>query len=153
MVIEDCNEALGLNPKYQKALTRRATACEQSGDLTQALEGMSSNFLWKKSLNDILIWFAIKYVTTVVFTHFLTSVLHMCKYLLCGSWHWDFFKDVTAVCILEGFQNPQSLVTADRVLKSLGQAKAKEEFKVRLSYFLELSHSMKRLWSMIENYC
>lgn len=56
-----------------------------------------------------------------------------------------FFKDVTAVCILEGFQNPQSLVTADRVLKSLGQAKAKEEFKVRLSYFLELSHSMKRL--------
>lgn len=45
MVIEDCNEALRLNPKYQKALTRRATACEQSGDLTQALEGMSSNFL------------------------------------------------------------------------------------------------------------
>lgn len=77
MVIEDCNEALSLNPKYQKALTRRATACEQSGDLTQALE------------------------------------------------------DVTAVCILEGFQNPQSLVTADRVLKSLGQTKAKEEFKKR----------------------
>lgn len=46
------------------------------------------------------------------------------------------FEDVTAVCILEGFQNPQSLVTADRVLKSLGQTKAKEEFKVRLSHFL-----------------
>lgn len=39
-------------------------------------------------------------------------------------------EDVTAVCILEGFQNPQSLMTADRVLKSLGQTKAKEAFKV-----------------------
>ncbi|XP_062577593.1 mitochondrial import receptor subunit TOM70-like [Saccostrea cucullata] len=75
MVIDDCNEALRLNPKYQKALSRRALACEQSGDLTQALE------------------------------------------------------DVTAVCILEGFQNPQSLMTADRVLKTLGQTKAKEAFK------------------------
>ncbi|XP_061165512.1 mitochondrial import receptor subunit TOM70-like [Saccostrea echinata] len=77
MVIDDCNEALRLNPKYQKALTRRAIASEQSGDLTQALE------------------------------------------------------DVTAVCILEGFQNPQSLMTADRVLKTLGQTKAKEAFKKR----------------------
>ena len=44
MVIEDCSEALRLNPKYLKALTRRATACEQSGDLTQALEGMPCSY-------------------------------------------------------------------------------------------------------------
>lgn len=55
MVIEDCNEALRLNPKYQKALTRRATACEQSGDLTQALEGMSSNLFFKNPLMMFLL--------------------------------------------------------------------------------------------------
>ncbi|XP_074652301.1 mitochondrial import receptor subunit TOM70-like [Tubulanus polymorphus] len=40
-------------------------------------------------------------------------------------------NDVTAVCILEGFQNQQSLYMADRVLKALGKTKAKEKFKVR----------------------
>lgn len=51
MVIEDCNEALRLNPKYQKALMRRATACEQKGELTQALEGRKS---WAERLLQIL---------------------------------------------------------------------------------------------------
>lgn len=55
MVVEDCKEALRLNPKYQKALTRRATACEQSGDLTQALEGMSSNLFLKNPLMMFLL--------------------------------------------------------------------------------------------------
>lgn len=154
MVIEDCNEALRLNPKYQKALTRRATACEQSGDLTQALEGMSSNFLWKK----ILKWYSYLICHKICYYYLVHPFSYLCFAHVQVFVMWKlalrfFFKDVTAVCILEGFQNPQSLVTADRVLKSLGQAKAKEEFKVRLSYFLELSHSMKRLWSMIENYC
>lgn len=29
--------------------------------------------------------------------------------------------DITAVCILEGFQNQNSLYTADRVLRQLGK--------------------------------
>ncbi|CAC5420720.1 TOM70 [Mytilus coruscus] len=40
-------------------------------------------------------------------------------------------EDVTALCILEGFQNPKSLMTADRVLKQLGQSKAKETYANR----------------------
>ncbi|XP_013405522.1 mitochondrial import receptor subunit TOM70 [Lingula anatina] len=40
-------------------------------------------------------------------------------------------EDVTAVCILEGFQNQQSLMMADRVLKDLGKSKAKEAYKNR----------------------
>lgn len=59
--------ALEQNPKYTKALQRRAKALEQTGDLAQCLE------------------------------------------------------DVTAVCILEGFQNQSSIVQADRVLKALGK--------------------------------
>ena len=39
-------------------------------------------------------------------------------------------SDATAVTILEGFQNQQTLLMADRVLKDMGQAKAKEAFKV-----------------------
>ena len=38
--------------------------------------------------------------------------------------------DVTAVCILEGFQNQQSLLMADRVLRELGRAKAGAAYKV-----------------------
>lgn len=41
-----------------------------------------------------------------------------------------FFPDVTAVCILEGFQNQQSMLLADKVLKLLGKEKAKEKYKV-----------------------
>lgn len=43
------------------------------------------------------------------------------------------FLDVTAVCILEGFQNQQSMLLADKVLKLLGKEKAKEKYKVNLS--------------------
>ncbi len=38
--------------------------------------------------------------------------------------------DVTAVCILEAFQNQQSMLLADKVLKQLGKEKAKEKYKV-----------------------
>lgn len=38
--------------------------------------------------------------------------------------------DVTAVCILEGFQNQQSMLLADKVLKQLGKEKAKDKYKV-----------------------
>ena len=43
------------------------------------------------------------------------------------------FLDVTAVCILEGFQNQQSMLLADKVLKLLGKEKAKEKYKVNWS--------------------
>ncbi len=42
------------------------------------------------------------------------------------------FEDVTAVCILEVFQNQQSMLLADKVLKQLGKEKAKEKYKVRM---------------------
>lgn len=42
------------------------------------------------------------------------------------------FLDVTAVCILEAFQNQQSMLLADKVLKLLGKEKAKEKYKVGL---------------------
>jgi len=38
--------------------------------------------------------------------------------------------DITAVCILENFANQQSLIMADRVLKDLGRARAKERYQV-----------------------
>ncbi|KAK3601164.1 hypothetical protein CHS0354_019163 [Potamilus streckersoni] len=40
-------------------------------------------------------------------------------------------EDVTAVCILEGFQNQMTLQMADRVLKDLGKKKAQEAFQKR----------------------
>lgn len=40
------------------------------------------------------------------------------------------YPDVTAVCILEGFQNEQSMLLADKVLKLLGKENAKEKYKV-----------------------
>ncbi|KAL3213295.1 hypothetical protein MRX96_035530 [Rhipicephalus microplus] len=40
-------------------------------------------------------------------------------------------EDITAVCILEGFQNQNSLLVTDRVLKKIGKASAKELIKVR----------------------
>ncbi|KAH6929975.1 hypothetical protein HPB50_007727 [Hyalomma asiaticum] len=38
-------------------------------------------------------------------------------------------EDITAVCILEGFQNQNSLLVTDRVLKKIGKASAKELIK------------------------
>lgn len=46
------------------------------------------------------------------------------------------FLDVTAVCILEAFQNQQSMLLADKVLKLLGKEKAKEKYKVGLAILL-----------------
>lgn len=55
---------------------------------------------------------------------------------LCNNFILLFFPsslDVTAVCILEGFQNQQSMLLADKVLKLLGKEKAKEKYKVNVS--------------------
>ena len=72
--------------RYTKALSRRARAAEQTGDLMQCLE------------------------------------------------------DTTAVCILESFENQQSLLMADRVLKVLGRTKAKENYKV--SFHTQATHNI-----------
>ncbi|ELT97004.1 hypothetical protein CAPTEDRAFT_174469 [Capitella teleta] len=40
-------------------------------------------------------------------------------------------EDVTAVCILENFQNQHSVLVADRVLKELGKQRAQEAYKDR----------------------
>ncbi|XP_062905902.1 mitochondrial import receptor subunit TOM70 [Mobula hypostoma] len=76
-VAEDCSKAVELNPKYIKALYRRAKAFEKLDNKKECLE------------------------------------------------------DVTAVCILEGFQNQQSMLLADKVLKLLGKEKAREKYKNR----------------------
>uniref|UniRef100_A0A8D0AS79 Mitochondrial import receptor subunit TOM70 n=3 Tax=Percidae TaxID=8165 RepID=A0A8D0AS79_SANLU len=76
-VVQDCSQAVGMNPRYIKALFRRAKALEKLDNKKECLE------------------------------------------------------DVTAVCILEAFQNQQSMLLADKVLKQLGKEKAKDKYKNR----------------------
>ncbi|KAJ3599077.1 hypothetical protein NHX12_033040 [Muraenolepis orangiensis] len=76
-VVHDCCQAVDKNPRYIKALFRRAKALERLDRKKECLE------------------------------------------------------DVTAVCILESFQNQQSMLLADKVLKSLGKEKAKDKYKNR----------------------
>ncbi|KAG7276296.1 hypothetical protein CRUP_015619, partial [Coryphaenoides rupestris] len=80
-VVQDCCRAVEMNPRYVKALFRRAKALEKLDNKKECLE------------------------------------------------------DVTAVCILESFQNQQSMLLADKVLKSLGKEKAKDKYKFIKSYF------------------
>ena len=42
LVVQDCDEALKLNPEYVKALNRRASALEKLGQYENALRGMFS---------------------------------------------------------------------------------------------------------------
>ncbi|XP_064792321.1 mitochondrial import receptor subunit TOM70-like [Oncorhynchus masou masou] len=76
-VVQDCTKAVEMNPRYIKALFRRAKALERLDNKKECLE------------------------------------------------------DVTAVCILEAFQNQQSMLLADKVLKLLGKEKAKDKYKNR----------------------
>ncbi|KAL1023423.1 hypothetical protein UPYG_G00040640 [Umbra pygmaea] len=76
-VVQDCTHAVDLNPRYIKALFRRAKALERLDNKKECLE------------------------------------------------------DVTAVCILEAFQNQQSMLLADKVLKQLGKEKARDKYKIR----------------------
>ncbi|XP_035671947.1 mitochondrial import receptor subunit TOM70-like [Branchiostoma floridae] len=55
-------------------------------------------------------------------------------------------EDVTAVCILEGFQNQQSMMMADRILKDMGWEKAKEKYKNR-EPVLPSTHFIKAYFS------
>jgi len=76
-VVEDSSKAIELNPRYAKALGRRARAYEALDEKLKCLE------------------------------------------------------DITAVCLLDGFQNQNSLVLADRILKAIGKEKAEKYFKER----------------------
>ena len=57
------------------------------------------------------------------------------------------FVDLTAVCMIEGFNNPNWLVQADRVLKEIGKEKAQEYYKVwiKLYEFGELISAIERM--------
>lgn len=69
-----------------------------------------------------LVWYS------VVIAHLMLLIIFVViAYLLL---FFPSFLDVTAVCILEGFQNQQSMLLADKVLKLLGKEKAKEKYKV-----------------------
>lgn len=76
-VVNDCTSAIELNPKYSKALHRRAKAYEALDKKRSCLE------------------------------------------------------DVTAVCLLDGFQNQQCMILADRILKAIGKELAAEHFQKR----------------------
>lgn len=91
-VKDDCTKALELNPKYIKALHRRARALEHLNDLANSLE------------------------------------------------------DITATCILENFQNQNSLTLADRVLNELGRKHAREAMKTKKP-FLQSKHFIKTYFS------
>lgn len=51
-VKEDCTKALELNPKYAKALLRRARALEQIGDLEAALEDVTTACIYEGFTNQ-----------------------------------------------------------------------------------------------------
>lgn len=106
-VVQDCSQAVQLNPRYIKALFRRAKALEKLDNKKECLEGetLFLSFLNKFDSTGPLILL----IFVVVFV---------------------FLSDVTAVCILEAFQNQQSMLLADKVLKQLGKEKAKDKYKV-----------------------
>ena len=49
----DCTKALELNPKYIKALLRRARVLEQMGDLEAALKDMTTACIYEEFSNPI----------------------------------------------------------------------------------------------------
>lgn len=55
-------------------------------------------------------------------------------------------EDITATCILEGFQNKSALFLADRILKELGRIHAKEAMKTRKP-ILQGKHFVKSYFS------
>lgn len=48
----DCTKALELNPRYAKALLRRARALEQIGDLEAALEDVTTACIYESFSNQ-----------------------------------------------------------------------------------------------------
>lgn len=112
-VVQDCSQAVELNPRYVKALFRRAKALEKLDNKKECLEGET-----RPSVPSEMI--LLQCVTSVV----MKTIELSCICSLFDP------PDVTAVCILEAFQNQQSMLLADKVLKQLGKEKAKDKYKV-----------------------
>lgn len=117
-VVQDCSQAVEMNPRYVKALFRRAKALEKLDNKKECLEGEKLLFIEEDRSVNCFQFHRFFYSRGFVF------------YFCC--------VDVTAVCILEGFQNQQSMLLADKVLKQLGKEKAKDKYKVN-------AHSLKCL--------
>ena len=99
--MSDCNEALRLNNRYVKALERRArvqrkvATASSSSKLSKEVEKDMSNTSIEEP--DV--------------TQEMVDKLRMA------------LEDMTAVCILEGFQKQEHLMLVDSLLKELGKTK------------------------------
>lgn len=60
MVTADCTSALDLNPRYVKALIRRARALERSNRLERALEDITAACILEQFTNDTSLMLADK---------------------------------------------------------------------------------------------
>lgn len=120
-VVQDCSQAVEMNPRYVKALFRRAKALEKLDNKKECLEG--------KKLHFILVDCSVYWFWFCWFFNLLGFISYFC------------WVDVTAVCILEGFQNQQSMLLADKVLKQLGKEKAKDKYKVNAHNVLSCTQS------------
>ncbi|XP_025932547.1 mitochondrial import receptor subunit TOM70 [Apteryx rowi] len=115
-VAQDCTKAVELNPKYVKALFRRAKAHEKLDNKKECLEGLRKcSCPAAKSRPSVVV---------IQMTKATGKIKGLCNSVII-------LKYVTAVCILEAFQNQQSMLLADKVLKLLGKEKAKEKYKNR----------------------
>lgn len=68
----DCTKALELNPRYAKALLRRARALEQIGDLEAALEDATAACIYESFCNQTSLAMADKILGKL-------GELHTCK--------------------------------------------------------------------------
>ena len=98
-VLSDCNEALKLNDRYVKALERRArvqrkSATSTSNNLKKKLETMQGDSVSEECS-----------VTKTIVDQLRIAL-----------------EDMTAVCILEGFQKQEHLMLVDSILKELGKS-------------------------------
>ena len=122
-VLSDCNEALRLNNRYVKALERRArvqrkvATASSSSKLSKEVEKDMSN----TSIEEPEV------------TQEMVDKLRMA------------LEDMTAVCILEGFQKQEHLMLVDSLLKELGKTK----YSISIDrvwyfiYFINTRHNIK----------
>jgi len=101
-VLSDCNEAIRLNDRYVKALERRAKVQRKSA--TSALSNL------KKKIEDM------QESTIPEESSVTKTVVDQLRMAL---------EDMTAVCILEGFQKQEHLMLVDSILKELGRSEAR----------------------------
>jgi len=126
-VLSDCNEALRLNNRYVKALERRArvqrkTASSSSSNLIKKIENVKESTGLEES----------------TITQDMVDKLRMA------------LEDMTAVCILEGFQKQEHLMLVDSILKELGRSEARLIFLNRTST-MSSSHFIDQYFTSFES--